>query len=60
MKRYLLVDDRGVPLSHIMTGPNRHDVTRIEFVLEEIIIEQPRNVQQHLCVDKACDGRPVL
>jgi transposase len=59
-KRHLLVDGRGVPLSLVVTGANRHDVTQLELVLEEIIIDRPTNIQQNLCADKAYDGQPAL
>ena len=49
----MLVDGRGVPLSLVVTGANRHDVTQLELVLEEIIIERPEDIEQHLCADKA-------
>jgi transposase len=54
------VDGRGVPLSLVVTGANRHDVTQLELVLEEIIIDRPTNIQQNLCADKAYDGQPAL
>jgi transposase len=43
-----------------VTGANRHDVTQLELVLEEIIIDRPTNIQQNLCADKAYDGQPAL
>jgi len=54
------VDARGVPLSLVVTGANRHDVTQLELVLEEIIIERPQDVEQHLCADKGYDGQDAL
>jgi len=54
------VDGRGVPLSLVVTGVNRHDVTQLELVLEEIIIERPQDTTQHLCADKAYDGKDAL
>ena len=39
-KRHLLVDGRGVPLSIVVTGANRHDSTQLELVLDEIIINR--------------------
>lgn len=54
------MDGRGVPLSLVVTGANRHDVTQLELVLEEIVIERPEDVEQHLCADKAYDGQPAL
>jgi len=58
-KRHLLVDGRGVPLSLVVTGANRHDVTQLELVLVEIVIERPKDIEQHLCADKAYDGNPA-
>jgi len=55
-----LVDARGVPLSLVVTGANRHDVTQLELVLEEIIIERPQDIEQHLCADKGYDGQDAL
>lgn len=58
-KRHLLVDGRGAPLSLVVTGANRHDVTQLELVLVEIIIERPEDIEQRLCADKAYDGSPA-
>ena len=55
-----MVDGRGVPLSLVVTGANRHDVSQLELVLEEIIIERPNDIEQHLCADKGYDGEPAL
>ena len=54
------MDGRGVPLSLVVTGANRHDVSQLELVLEEIIIERPDQIEQHLCADKAYDGEPAM
>ena len=53
------MDGRGVPLSLVVTGANRHDVTQLELVLEEIIIERPQDIEQHLCADRGYDGEPA-
>lgn len=55
-----MVDGRGVPLSLVVTGANRHDVTQLELVLEEIIIEKPNDIKQNLCTDKAYSGQPAI
>ncbi len=55
-----MVDGRGVPLSLVVTGANRHDASQLALVLEEIIIERPQDIEQHLCADKGYDGRPAL
>ena len=52
------MDGRGVPLSIVVTGANRHDVSQLELVLEEIIIERP-DTEQNLCADKGYAGEPA-
>lgn len=54
------MDGRGVPLSLVVTGANRHDASQLELVLDEIIIDRPREIEQNLCADKAYDGQPAL
>jgi transposase len=61
-KRHLLVDERGVPLSLVVTGANRHDVTQLEAVLDAIMIKRPKVTKkhpQHLCADNAYTGEPA-
>jgi putative transposase len=53
------VDGRGVPLSIVVTGANRHDVTQLELVLDEIVITRPEDVEQYLCADKGYSGEPA-
>jgi transposase len=43
-----------------VTGANRHDVTQLELVLEEVIIDRPTDIEQHLCADKAYDGQLAM
>ena len=52
------MDERGVPLSIIVTGANRHDVTQLELVLDEIVIPRP-DTEQHLCADRGYSGNPA-
>ena len=54
------MDGRGVPLSIVVTGAHRHDVTQLELILDEIIIARPENIEQHLCADKGYSGEPAL
>ena len=51
-KRHLLVDGRGVPLSIVATGANRHDVPQFEILLCLIEVERPDIFErpQHLCL----------
>ena len=62
-KRHLLVDGRGVPLSIIVTGANRHDVSQLEAVLDGIIVKRPDpplRRSKHLCADAGYTGAPAL
>jgi putative transposase len=52
------VDERGVPLSIVVTGANRHDVSQLAKVLDGIVIERP-DTDQHLCADKGYTGDPA-
>ena len=58
-KRHLLVDGRGVPLSIVVTGANRHDVIQLEAVPDEIMIYRPDDIEQHLGTDKGYAGEPA-
>jgi putative transposase len=53
------VDERGVPLSLIVTGANRHDVTPLDAVLDGRLILPPQNTEQNLCADKGYAGNPA-
>ncbi len=55
-KRHILVDERGVPLSIVVTGANRHDVTQIEPVLKNRIRKPRGRTQQNLCADAGYSG----
>jgi putative transposase len=50
------VDERGVPLSIVVTGANVNDGKRIEAVLSSIVIKRERTPirrNKHLCADAA-------
>jgi hypothetical protein len=57
-KHHILVDERGVPLSIVVTVVNRHDVSRLELVLDEIIIDRP-DTEQNICADLGNSGELV-
>lgn len=52
------MDERGVPLSIVVTGANRHDVSQLATVLDRIVINRPET-DQHLCADKGYAGEPA-
>lgn len=56
------MDGRGVPLSIIVTGAHRHDVSQIEAVLDAIVVSRPappRRRSKHLCADAGYTGAPA-
>lgn len=57
------MDGRGVPLSIVVTGANRHDVSQVEAVLSAIMVERPQppvRRSKHLCADAGYTGAPAL
>lgn len=58
----LLVDARGAPLSIIVTGANRHDVTQLASTLDSIVVERAEVRPYHpqnLCADAGFSGAPA-
>ena len=61
-KRHLVVDERGVPLSIIVTAANVNDVTQLGPLLQAIVVARPDPEQRrskHLCADAGYQGRPA-
>ncbi len=57
------MDGRGVPLSLVVTGANRHDVTQLETVLDAIQVRHPTppvRRSKHLCADAGYRGAAAL
>ena len=57
------MDGRGVPLSIIVTGANRHDVSQLAAVLDAVVIQRPEPPErrnQHLCAEAGYTGAPAL
>jgi transposase len=57
MKRHVLVDGRGIPLSLVVSGANRNDHKAIDAVLTAVRIERAADekLRPHLCADKGYD-----
>ena len=50
------MDERGAPISIVLTGANRHDkVSAIELMVS-LVVKRPAQKEQHLCADKAYDS----
>ena len=59
VKRSILVEADGGPLSVVIDGANRHDTKLLAATLEAIVVERPEpseEAPQHLCLDKAYDN----
>lgn len=58
-KRSLLTDEKGLPLSIVLDGANRHDIKLLEATLDSIIIDRPEvtsQAPQNLCLDAGYTG----
>ena len=57
------MDGRGVPLSIVVTGANKHDVTQLDAVLQTVMVKRKKPSKRrskHLCADAGYRGRPAL
>lgn len=58
VKRSLLTEGNGMPLSVVIAGANRHDMKLLQPTLEAMAIERPAptaEAPQGLCLDKGYD-----
>ena len=56
------MDGRGVPLSIIVTGANRHDVTQVVNVLDAMKVTRkspPKRRSKHLCADAGYASKDI-
>lgn len=57
------MDAHGIPLSLIVCGANRHDVSQLALTLDALVIPRPpatRRAPQHLCADAGFVGSAAL
>src|SRR5215204_5559700 len=62
VKRSLLVEASGGPLSVVIAGANVPDFKLLEATLEAMVVERPEPTEeapQHLCLDKGYDKQPA-
>lgn len=62
MKRSLLVEADGGPLSVVVAGANMRDDKLLGATLDAVVVERPQPTEeapQHLCLDKGYDNRPT-
>ena len=53
-KRHVLTDQRGIPVSVVITSANIHDMKAATETLDSVIVERPLK-KQNLCLDKGYD-----
>ena len=53
-KRHILTDQRGIPVSVVITSANTHDMKAATETLDSVIVERPLK-KQNLCLDKGYD-----
>lgn len=54
------MDERGVPLSIVVTGANEHDVTKLSELLDARVIKSPDEQKENLCLDAGYVGKPTI
>ena len=62
MKRSILVEADGGPLSVVIAGANVRDDELLAATLDAVVVERPKPTEespQHLCLDKGYDDRPA-
>jgi len=61
VKRSLLTEGGGIPISVTVANANQHDVKLFEATLENIEVKRPNpdNREQHMCLDKGYDSKKV-
>jgi putative transposase len=62
VKRSLLVEADGGPLSVVLAGANVRDDKLLRATLDSVVVERPSPTEeapQHLCLDKGYDNRPT-
>lgn len=62
VKRSLLTDADGIPLSIAVAGANRHDVKLFKETIESMVLRRPkptRKKKQNLCLDAGYVGNEV-
>jgi putative transposase len=62
VKRSLLVETDGGPLSVVVAGANVRDDKLLGATLDAVVVERPEPAEeapQHLCLDEGYDNRPT-
>ena len=54
-KRHVLTDQRGIPVSVVITPANTHDMKAAKYAIDSVVVERPLKKKQNLCLDKGYD-----
>ena len=57
----MLTEADGGPVAVTLAPANRHDSLVLQDILDAVVVEPPNphtELKQHLCLDKAFDGKP--
>ncbi len=69
-KRHILTDEKGIPLSVVISSASTHDIKLVTDVVDNSVIKRQRQLPspkpkrrirrrlQHLCLDKAYNSEP--
>jgi putative transposase len=57
VKRHVLTDGRGIPLSVLIAGASVHDKWMVAAALDAVVMKAPRGLRRpwNLCLDKGYD-----
>ena len=62
-KRHILTDQKGIPLSVVITAANIHDMKSAINMLDSIVVKRPspkiNKKKQNLCLDKGYDFQEI-
>ena len=66
IKRHILTDKKGIPLSAVISSASTHDIKLVTDVVDNAVIKRPsyktktgrRRKLKHLCLDKAYNSKP--
>ena len=69
IKRHILTDTKGIPLSVVTSSANTHDIKLVTDVMDNMIVKRSspspkckssrKRKLQHLCLDKAYNSKTV-
>jgi transposase len=56
-KRHVLVDEKGIPISLLVSAANQHDSVALEPLLKAAVVSPAAKTECHLCLDAGYVGK---